>query len=301
MKTSHWAAVPAAVLSFCAVASTRVLAADPITTYTIPSAPRGELSAYPSVVQTGTKPTLTWDILYPASFGLGGGGSGGGNDGSEPLVEVNPPGTLTPSQPLYVTVQNVGNGVTACSTTQDPLPHYVDIRVSLSRGSYKQIFYGTAADVDPSKRLYIKKLSAGQTVDFGASYFINGASTPFYTTWSRNMQVIALVNGATIPTSLPLYQSSNLKSYLKPYLNSTGTVNVGPLSALILMELGQVNRNSPCFDLQDVVLLVTFSTSHPNNGHGNNLDGVDVSNPGAGQGGPNGMVDLSKGVDDEIR
>ncbi len=36
-----------------------------------------------------------------------------------------------------------------------------------------------------------------------------------------------------------------------------------------------------------------------NNGHGNNLDGVDSSNPSQGGGGPNGMDDPSGGVDDE--
>ena len=36
-----------------------------------------------------------------------------------------------------------------------------------------------------------------------------------------------------------------------------------------------------------------------NNGHGNNADGVDVSNPGQGGGGPNGEVDPSGVVDDE--
>ena len=37
-----------------------------------------------------------------------------------------------------------------------------------------------------------------------------------------------------------------------------------------------------------------------NNGHGNNVDGVDVSNPGQGGGGPNGEIDPSGGFDDEI-
>jgi hypothetical protein len=46
---------------------------------------------------------------------------------------------------------------------------------------------------------------------------------------------------------------------------------------------------------------VTFSKKHPNNGHGNNLDGVDSSNPGKGKGGPNGAVDPSGGIDDEAR
>jgi hypothetical protein len=36
-----------------------------------------------------------------------------------------------------------------------------------------------------------------------------------------------------------------------------------------------------------------------NNGHGNNADGVDSSNPGQGGGGPNGAVDPSGSVDDE--
>lgn len=40
-------------------------------------------------------------------------------------------------------------------------------------------------------------------------------------------------------------------------------------------------------------------SGHGNNGHGNNADGVDSSNPGQGQGGPNGGVDPSGGVDDE--
>lgn len=36
-----------------------------------------------------------------------------------------------------------------------------------------------------------------------------------------------------------------------------------------------------------------------NNGHGNNVDGVDSSNPGQGKGGPNGEADPSGTVDDE--
>lgn len=38
-----------------------------------------------------------------------------------------------------------------------------------------------------------------------------------------------------------------------------------------------------------------------NNGHGNNCDGVDVSNPGRGHGGPSGRYDLSNHFDDECK
>jgi prepilin-type processing-associated H-X9-DG protein len=42
-------------------------------------------------------------------------------------------------------------------------------------------------------------------------------------------------------------------------------------------------------------------TIHNNNGHGNNIDGVDSSNPGRGIGGPGGGIDPSGSIDDESR
>lgn len=50
----------------------------------------------------------------------------------------------------------------------------------------------------------------------------------------------------------------------------------------------------------DVSWFPEVVSGHSNNGHGNNADGVDVSNPGQGHGGPNGAVDESGDVDDEI-
>ncbi len=282
MKTSHLAAVSAAALAICALVSTSAHAQS-----TIPSVPVGAMSAFPTIVQTGTKPTLTWSILYPSTI--------------DDMVVVNPPGTLIPNQTVYVSVQPIGTGVTACDPTQGTTSLYTDARLSLNGGAYKQLFYGTQADVEPAYSLYIKKVNANDTIDFGGRFVKNGAWSPFYTTRSGNLQVVALVNGDTPPTSFSLYQSSALASYLKPYLNASGKVNIGPLSVLILMELGQTNHSLPCFDYQDQALLVTFSTKHPNNGHGNNLDGVDVSNPGNGHGGPNGMVDPSGGIDDEAK
>jgi hypothetical protein len=283
MKTSHRAALSAAVIAMCTLVSTRLDAQT-----RIPSVPVGVMSAFPTIVQTGTKPTLTWNILYPSKV--------------SDVAQINPPGSITVTQKnTYVSVQPIGTGVTACDPTQSTAPTYAEARMSLNGGSYVQLFYGTQADVTPAYSLFIKKLGVGNTLDFGGRYVKNGSWTPFYTTKSANMQVVALVNGDIPPTTFPLHQSSTLASYLKPYLDSSGRIKIGPLSVIILMELGQTDRNRPCFDYQDMVLLVTFSTKHPNNGHGNNLDGVDSSNPGQGSGGPNGAVDPSGGVDDEAR
>lgn len=293
MKTSRLAATTAAVIAMCTLTSTRSHAAPGKTNSEtrIPAIPVGAMTAYPTIVQTGTKPTLTWGIIHPSKV--------------SDLAVVNPPGTIIPNQPVYVTVQPIGTGVTDCSASGDSVEYYTDARVSLNGGSYEQIFYGIQEDVDPAQKLFVKKVFANQTVDFGGRFVKYNAWTPFFTTRSANMQVVALVNGEEVPTAFPINLQNRMKSYLKPYIDSSGRVNIGPLQVLILMELGSVDRSTSCFDYQDQALLVTLSLKHPNNGHGNNQDGVDSSNPGQGVGGPTGLnnagLDPSGGVDDEIR
>lgn len=291
MKSSQRAAASAVFLTFGAFAPLTCLAqpsnGSSVSDPRIPASPVGVMSAYPTIVQTGTKPTLTWNILHPTKVG--------------DVATINPPGTLIPKTSVYVSVQPVGTGIANCTPGQSTLIHPAEARISLNGGSYKQLFYGTQTAVEPQYSLFIKKVSANSTIDFGGRYVINNNWTPFFTTRSSNMQVISLVKGDVPPVNLPKPTSSRMASYLKPYLDASGKINIGPMSVLVLMELSETRQNQPCFDYQDMVLLVTFSTKHPNNGHGNNLDGVDSSNPGQGSGGPNGNVDPSTGVDDEIR
>jgi len=289
MKTSHRAALPAAIIAACACAASVCFAQS--NKSSIPLEPIGVLSAFPSVVQTGTKPTLNWSILYPSRV--------------SDLAIITLPGTITITKNnTTVTVQPIGTGVTACDPTQGVEPLNVDARLSLNGSSYQQIFYGTQQDINPSWVLYSKKLKANDKIDFGGRFVKFNQWSPFYTTRSANYQVIALVNGDTPPTSFQLHKSPMLANYLKPYLDASGKVNIGPLSILILMELGQTNHSLDCFDYQDMALLVTFN-GKTNNGHGNNLDGVDSSNPGKGVGGPTGLnnagLDPSGGFDDEMR
>jgi len=213
------------------------------------------------------------------------------------------PGEITLSDAYTVEVRIVGVGVTTCTNSGASAINSLyptDARISVNGGSYLQLFYGLPTVVDSSKLLYSKKLKAGDKLNFGGRYVVNGAWTPFYTTKSANGQVVSLVNGDTPPTTFALDKSATLASYLKPYLDSKGKIKLGPLNILVMMELGQTNHSQSCFDYQDQILLVTL-VGKSNNGHGNNLDGVDSSNPGKGHGGPNGTVDPSGGVDDEAK
>lgn len=289
MKTHSQTRILATLIALIpAIAPDQATAQQAALASRIPVTPDGLLNAYPSVVQTGTKPTLSWNILYPSKI--------------SDLVEIDPPGTLIATSTVYASVQIVGSKAgTVISDTGTPVSIPTDARLSYNRSNYTQIFYGSQSDINPEDRLYIKKMQPQDTLDFGGRMVQNGAWTPFYTTRSSNFQVVSLVNGDTPPTRFNLSQSPTLNSFLRPYLDASGKVNIGPLSVLVLMELGTNDRNEQSFDLQDQVLLVTFSKKHPNNGHGNNLDGVDSSNPGQGTGGPNGAVDPSGGIDDEAR
>lgn len=298
MKTKNLATIAVATLSVWALGTIRSNAAPnansngnggnsgssaPVTMQTIPL---GMMSAYPTVVQTGTNPTLTWSILYPSKV--------------SDVATITPPGMITLQTSMYVSVRPIGTGVTGTSVANSTST-FAEARMSRNGSNYVQLFYGTSADIDPAYSLYIKKMSVGDTIDFGGRYVTNGSWSPFYTTKSGNFQVVTLVDGDTVPTSFNLKASDKLANCVKPYLDGTGKVKVGPLSALVMMEFAESNKSNSKFDYQDMVLLVTFATKHPNNGHGNNLDGVDSSNPGKGSGGPNGAVDPSGGVDDEAK
>jgi hypothetical protein len=119
------------------------------------------MTAFPTIVQTGTKPTLTWAVIHPSRIGSGQTGGGSNSDGSENMAIVNPPGTIIPTVDSYVTVQIIGTGVTSCQGGSTNLSPPTDLRLSVGGGPYSQLFYGTQADVDSGKQLYIKKIRAG--------------------------------------------------------------------------------------------------------------------------------------------
>jgi hypothetical protein len=263
----------------------------------IPAEPSGVLSVYPTSVpfdkdkesEPDQHVQLSWSVLLPSNVG--------------DMAKISPPGTITITKKnTYVSVQPIGTGTTDGSEVP-PSQQISEARLSVNGGSYTQLFYGSSTDVTPQYSLYVKTHQPGDTLDFGGRYVSNNNWTSFYTTKSNNLQVVTLKNGDSVPTAFPIHTSPTMASYLDPYIDAAGKVSVGPTSVLVLMELGSTDRNKPSFDYQDKVLLVTFSTTHPNNGHGNNLDGVDSSNPGKGVGGPTGLnntgQDPSGGVDDE--
>ncbi len=241
--TSHLAAVKAVVLASCGlIAASQTLNAQANS----PSIPVGWLNAFPTVVQTGTKPTLTWDISYPSVV--------------KDFVDVIPPSTVTPKVDLDVEVRVLGNGVTV--TTNNNGFNFVPAEAVLSYkgGSYSRIFYGTNNNVNPNTVVWSKtRIRKNETLRFGGRYYYNNSwGTLFTTSSSYNYNVRTLVSGDTPPNKVPEFGAPTLESFIRPYLGSNGKVKIGPMDVIVFMELTHTNENDSGYDLQDMVLLVTF-------------------------------------------
>lgn len=243
MKTSLWAATAAAVIVFGALAPIRANAQS-----TSPSIPVGSLSAFPTVVQTGTKPTLTWSINYPSVV--------------ENYVTVTPPGTVTPKQNLICEIRILGLGVTSYSN--GVITYYRTRGQMRYNGSttWTTIYDGKQTDTIVQQQGIVKSaftVNTNKAMNFAGQYYNGGAWQTLYTSLSGD-NVRTLVNGASCPTNIPDYNAPSLEQFIKPYLDSSKKVRIGPMDVIVFMELTHTDKTNIGYDLQDLAMLLTFRT-----------------------------------------
>lgn len=277
-----------------------------------PIIPVGTLSAYPTMVQTGTHPTLTWDVTVPEAV--------------SDIVSIENTGTVRADRCVFADVRVLGASVKRVwKNWRGRVVHWEWVptqgRVSQNGGSSKSFFFDTNDRVNPNKIVWSTKLASGDTLDFSGRYVrYNGSWSSTFDSRSVSQNVRALRNGDVPPTTTPLYQQPSIESFLLPFLDSEGKIKIGSRDVIYLVELTHTDANSSGFDLQDLVFLVSFyeevetdigsvdcegnltevedAALKQNNGHGNNYDGVDSSNPGQS---PKKLNDSDPNIDDETR
>jgi len=192
-------------------------------------------------------------------------------------VNIVPPsgggggGTISPTQNLYADVRIIGQGVTVQSGSSFT---YVPTEATMSindSSNFTRIFYGTNPQINPGSVINLSSIfgtsysnnliQKGKVLRFGGRYYYNNAWGTHYKSSSGD-NVRFLVNGDTPPSNVPQYNAPSLESFLRPYLDSTGKVKIGPMDVIIFMELthSATQKSDPGYDLQDLVLLVTFRT-----------------------------------------
>lgn len=240
MKTSQLAALSAAFIAAGTLVPSRALA------QTTPTIPVGTLTAFPTVVQTGTKPTLTWSINYPSIV--------------ENFVTITPPGTVTPKENLICDVRILGLGVTS-QGSNGSITYY------RTRGqwrynnssSWSTIYDGKQTDNVVQQQGLVRtniSVNKDRPMNFAGQYYNESWQTQYTSLSGTNVR--ALVSGQTCPGNIPDYNAPSLESFLKPYLDSQKRVKIGPMDVIIIMELTHTNQNDIGYDLQDLVMLITF-------------------------------------------
>jgi hypothetical protein len=245
MKTSQRAALSAAVIAIGALAPISGSA------QTNPSVPTGSLSAFPTVVQTGTKPTLTWSIDYPSIV--------------EDFVVVTPPGTVTPKEDLICKIRMLGLGVTSQGSNGSITYYRTRARIRYNgSSSWSTIYDGKQTDTNVQQQKIVKtyEVDRNKAINFGGEYY-NHNSGDWFTFFSSlsGDNVRTLVDGDTPPPNVPDYNAPSLEKFLKPYLDASGKVRIGPMDVIVFMELTHTSsqKSNIGYDLQDCVMLVTFS------------------------------------------
>jgi len=262
MKTRKSITALAAILAMCA--TVRIEATPE------PSIPVGTLDAYPTMVRTGAKPNLTWSITYPSVV--------------KDYVDVEDD-KIIPKTTLIANVRVLGTGVTVGQGDNISLVP-AKAEVSYDSGYYQEIFYGTNDDVVPSEVVWTQTVEQGKTMRFGGRYYYNGGWGPHYKSGDGTTNIRTLVNGDVPPSFNMVPGAPTLESFLRPYLDSSGRVKIGPMDVICFMELTHTSDQSDSmgYDFQDMVLLITFkevSNTDPNNSTGGSSSGG-TTNDGSG-------------------
>lgn len=203
--------------------------------------PVGELNINTSLVQVGVKPVLNWNISFPS------------ND-VEDVITINDDDSITTDQAVHMEVRLLG----AAFSTNGVTPSPVQFLTRTGPGLWNNTFFGTEDDINPAQVLISQEVSAGVDIDFAARGRLGSFSwTPYRHTLSESFNVIALKDGDDIPTYAPAFNQNTIEDHVSAYVQD-GKISIGPREVIYLFELFTTNTRSSAFDLQDVVVIVTF-------------------------------------------
>jgi hypothetical protein len=206
-----------------------------------PYIPTGKLHVSRQMVRTGVKPLLSWEITYPTKI--------------DDIIIIGDDDEIIPKVRTLMEVRVVG---AAFQVGSRHTPISLDARVGTG-SSWQHLFLGTDSAPDASTVLLRQIVEPGTRIDFAAQAQ-NGSGSWYSSrnTLSADPTVQALTNGASVPSYVPAYDQDTAESFLSQYISSENVVTVGPRDVVYLFELYSNEPSSSYFDMQDIVVVVTF-------------------------------------------
>ncbi|BCX49726.1 hypothetical protein HAHE_36340 [Haloferula helveola] len=200
--------------------------------------PRGTLTVDRDMVRVGVHSQLDWEITYPT--------------GVTDIVDVDPNGTITPKRDVRMKVRVLG---VAFQSGNKLLP--LDGYWAKNGSSWSRFFYGIGTQVIPGLVLVDEQLKAGDYVDFGARGWDGRGWLPFHHTRVADPYVTVLKDGDTAPDYTPAYNQDTIEGFLAPYI-AGDKISIGERDLIVLWEASTAKMGSKYFDMQDLVVLLTF-------------------------------------------
>lgn len=206
-----------------------------------PLRPTGRLNVGQQMVRQGVQPLLDWEIHYPLRV--------------TDIVDINPTDdSITPKQRTLMEVRVVGAAFQVGSTHTKLALHS-----KVGGNSWSPLFYGADYQVDASAVVHSQVVDAGTRIDFSArAQQLNGRWYSSRNTMGETPTVRALTNGAHVPDFMPAYDQGDIASFLSSYISGESKVTVGPRDVIYLYELYSTDPSSSYFDMQDMVVVVSF-------------------------------------------
>lgn len=203
--------------------------------------PTGTLGVDRTLVRVGTNSNLNWQIQYPTPL-------------VTDVVSVSSTtGTITPKVAMNMRVRTLGVAFQSGSTL---LP--CEGQWSKNGSAFTRFFYGIGTAVDPTKVLIDTPVAANDKINFGGRGWSGSSWFPFHDTTKADQYVIVLKNGDSAPSYAPAYSQTSAKGFLAPYIDAAGKINIGSRDLIILWECSTAAPGTTYFDMQDLVVLVTF-------------------------------------------
>lgn len=229
--------------------ATPMLAASGVTEVTekITEITNGTLEVNSDWVRKNAQPIVTWDLTS--------------KDTLNTIFKRNPDGPSEVLTDLRVTVTILGTGVTSGSGTN--YKSYVTKgEVRIGSNNWVTVHNGDEDSVTPGKVVYTADAKKGDKIYFRSQYYNGGWST---SRTESSSEVRILTNGERVPSNKPDNDAvKSAEDFLKPHMNEDGTLKLGDLDIIYAAELTHTNKQDSGYDLQDLIVHVSFSRIEKN-------------------------------------
>ena len=205
-----------------------------------PYQPVGDIDVDNEMVRRGVSPLVSWKITYPETV--------------TDFVDIDPEsGQLVTSKTARMKIRVAGVAFQS-GATHLPVTLWSD-----ATGTWQNLFFGKYDEVEPNVAVFDQIVPEGMVLNFAArGQSKSGRWYSAATTLNTNPTCVGLKDGDEFPENSPAYGQGTVKSFLTPFIGQDGRVDLGPLDLIYLFECYATSPLSTYYDLQDLVMVVTF-------------------------------------------